>query len=66
MTSTTSPRLSRTDEGPSGSRHTGDHQIAAQRQSGSMRTSDALDRRTDEARRRSEAVQAAIDIAAGW
>lgn len=65
MTSTTSPRLSETDGSPGGSRHS-DQQIGAQRQPNPVRTPTTTDRRAEEARQRSEAVQAAIDIAAGW
>lgn len=66
MASTTSPSPSRTDQGSDGSRSIGDLQIAAQRQPRSTLPRSVTDLRTEEARRRSEEVQAATDIAAGW
>lgn len=66
MASTKSPRQPGTDEGSTGSHPVGDHKIAAQRQPNSMRTRAVTDHRSEEARRHSEEVQAAIDIAAGW
>ncbi len=66
MASTTSPRVSRVDEGSARSRRPGDGTIVSQRQPTSKRIVTVTDPRSEEARRRSEAVQAAIDIAAGW